>query len=367
MKNFVIFLLFLTSCTHIKKLEVEGVKKKNSSFSIAWIKNHDPLYDTGNLPIALNSPLIYKDMVFSGSAAGQFNAYDLETGRTLWSEGDGGEFRSTPLGYKENIIYGNGQGRVFSRNALTGKLNYVVDLDESVEGQGVHYKGRLFFHTRNHKLFCLDIETGRILWAYKRSISFLTTMQRASTPLVHEGRVYVGFADGFVAAFNVEDGAMLWESRTSEGAKFVDVDSRPIFWNGKLVVPSNLGKLAFLSPQTGQVIRRIQHASYRSPLVLNNGNLLFGTVNGKILEIDRNLTVIQEVKVANFSISNIQVWKEGHLVSGMGRELLLLDKKFALVSKFDLGHQFSSVFGVIDVNEQYAAVLSSRNRLYLFR
>lgn len=197
-----IFLLsfLLGSCSALKSYYPKAEVPNKPMFNPSWVKNLDPMYDSGNLPIALQSPLIHEGIVYVGSNAGFMQAYELENGKMVWSEKDDSTYHSSPVVYKDQVVYGTVQGRVISRHYTTGKIKYSVDLGASVETKGVIYKGRILFQLRNHQVFCLDVETGKILWGYKRSVSFVTTLQRSSTPVVYKDKVLVGFADGSFAA-----------------------------------------------------------------------------------------------------------------------------------------------------------------------
>ena len=143
---------------------------------------------------------------------------------------------STPTVYKDLLIYGTLQGRLFARNRITGILKYSVELGSGVETQGVIYKDRLYVHLRNHKIFCLDAQTGAVIWTYKRSMSYKTTLQRASRPLIYKDKLYVGFADGYLVSFSAQDGSLLWETKLAEDVKFLDVDTAPKLFFGKIFV-----------------------------------------------------------------------------------------------------------------------------------
>jgi outer membrane protein assembly factor BamB len=345
---------------------VEGVREKKHIFNPRWTKNLDPVYDTGNLPIALQSPLIYKQMVFIGDNNGEMNAYSLSDGRAVWNKVENGAYHSMPVAYKNNVIYGNASGRIYSRVFRDGKLNYSVDLGASVESRPVIYKGRMFVHTRNHKLFALDVETGKILWAYKRSVPFLTTLQRVSRPLVEKGRIYVGFADGNVAAFSIEEGVLLWETKVSQGNKFIDVDSAPIMVRGKIIVTSLSDSITVLNAKTGQIETKIAYAAARSPLV-SGDDLIIGTVDGEVVWLDKNFRLKRNVKIGNDSISNIAMWRGDMLITTVDGYLFSVDiNNYSIKEKKFLGHKSSAVFGHISIEDDSMATLSSRNRLYVF-
>lgn len=347
-------------------LTIETPVNPKSNFHPVWIKNLDPIYETGNLPIALNSPLIHEGLVYVGKSTGHMMAYQLSNGRKVWTKRENGGYHSKPVPYKDQIIYGNIEGRVSSRHYLTGKLKYSVDLDASVESPPVIYRGRMFFHLRNHKIFCLDVKTGKILWAYKRSVPYLTTLQRVSTPVVYRNKVYVGFADGYVASFGVEDGILLWEKKIANGNKFVDVDMTPVINGNRLYISSLSSQLNVLNAQTGALLQTVPLTPSRSPLV-TKGGILIGTLDGELVFLNKSLRQVYKRKISDFSISSIENWKNHYVVTTAGKTVFFVDKStLKEVERFDLGHSSSAVFGDTQVSDGKLAFLSSRNRLYVF-
>ncbi len=361
--------VLVLSCSTINKyFEIKKTEVKRSKFIPIWIKNNDPEHESGNLPIALNSPLIFKNMLYIGNNNGRFEAYELESGRVVWSKKDKGEYHGAPIIYKKQVIYGTTQGRVYSRDYLTGKIKYSVDLGSSIETAGVLYKGRIFFHTRNHKIFCLDVATGKFIWAYKRAIPHLTTLQRASKPIVYKNKLYVGFADGYIAVFSIEEGALLWEKKLSDANKFLDVDSSPVIIGGKLYIGSMAGSLNILDSETGRVVKVLPYIVSRAPYVRKD-KLFFGTVDGKLIVIDKNSDeVIFEKQFSKKTISSVVFWKDYIALSTVNGRLYLINYySYDILEHFDFGHLYSSVFGELVSFDKYLAVLSSRNRLYTFK
>ena len=298
-------------------------------------------------------------------------AYELDTGRKIWKSNDRGPFHSGSVAYKDNIIYGNGHGRIFSRHQITGKLKYSVDLGASVESRGVVYKGRIFFHLRNHQIFSLDVETGKILWAYKRSVPFITTLQRVSTPVIKNEKMFVGFADGTVCAFSIEDGILLWEKKIISGSKFIDVDLSPLFFRDKLYIGSHSGGLVVLNPVNGSILQRLDYKVSRTPLI-EKDKFLFGTTSGELILMDALFRPVMRKKISEAGISSISRWKKGYVVSTLKGEVFQVIPKFDLmefetVDRFDLGHSSSAVFGQTCAAGDLLAVFSSRNRLYVFK
>ena len=354
--------LLFSSCGH-----VQADKEKVPYFRVLWAKDHeitDPA--TGNLSIALNSPFIYEGIVYAGHNDGKMLAYELATGRDIWKAEDKSAYHAGPVIFKDQIIYGTVQGRVYSRQYLTGKPKYVVDLGASVETEGVLYRGKILFHLRNHQLFCLDAETGKILWAYKRSVPYQTTIQRASRPLVVDNKIFIGFADGYVAAFGIEDGVLLWENKLVSGNKFVDIDATPVMKDGKLFVASLTGPIAILEPNSGNLLRTLDYIASRSPLVRDE-QVLIGTTDGELVLLDKTFRELVKKKISKAAISSIVDWKGKLAVATVGANIYIVDPKtLETLEVYHLGHAYSAIFGQMQSLENKLAVLSSRNRLYLF-
>ena len=337
-------------------------------FTVAWAKNLDPVYETGNLPIALGSPLVSEGVVYQGDDRGQLWAIDIEDGRVLWKiEHPGHPLGASPVRFKDTLIYGSKDGRLFARHYITQNLRFAVDLGSPIEGTPTVAKGRVLVNLRNHKLVVLDFETGKILWAYQRSVPFSTTLQGQSRPVVYGDKVFVGFADGYVGSFRLEDGTMAWEQKLSFASKFVDVDMTPLIHGNRLYIGSAAGTLFSVNLKNGRILDRTPFAVTRAPFVDGN-KLLLGTVDGELIQMASNGKVERKAKVADGAITNLIAWKKGYIVSTVKGFLYFVDKEtFVPRDYFDFGSYASSVFGKIFVESDRLVVLSSRNRLYTFK
>lgn len=354
--------VLVSACSHIQP---DG--KAERPFSPVWTKNLDPLYDSGNLPIALQSPLIYEGLVFVGDNAGYFSAFELDNGRLVWKEKENTTYHAGAVGYKDQIIYGTVQGLVTSRQYLTGKIKYSVDLGASVETVGTIYEGRIFFQLRNHQVFALDLETGKILWAYKRSVPNLTTLQRASRPIVYKDKVIVGFADGALTALSLDEGVLLYETKLATTAKFLDVDATPFIHNDFLYAGAVGSSATVIDPKNGKILRKGDFSASAGPLLADN-QLVFGTPNGEIIVTDKNLNIERREKVTNNYITSLISYNKYFAIGTTDGAVRLIEPKMLKdVSHFTFGHAYSAIFGDLSSTDNYLAVLSSRNRLFVFK
>lgn len=360
-------LLSLVSCAKLDQM-LHGPKPEKKFFTRVWNKNIDPSYITGNLPITTGSPLVYEDLVFVGALSGNFYAYQLETGRSLWEAYEGQALGAMPGFFRDMVIYGSQEGRVFARHYLSGKLIYSVDLGAGVESRPVFYKGRMFFHLRNHKIVSLDASTGKILWAYKRSVPNLTTLHRVSTPVIYDNKLFVGFADGHIATLSIEEGLLLWDKKIAIASKFLDVDMTPVFTQQGLFIGSLAGDLQLLDPRNGKQRKVFNLTVSRAP-VFYKDQFYIGTTDGYLVKMSREGNVSQRLKLDKYSsVTNIIFWK-GHLVATntLGHLYQIDPETLQIRSRIHLGHDSSAIFGEIGYNSDFLTLLSSRNRVYTYK
>lgn len=368
--SFLIALLF-ASCA---KLEKVGIKLNNyphksqkEVFQLAWAKNLDPISQTGNLSIGYGTPIVHNEKVYFSDKLGFINVFDLISGRQLHKIDEGKQLSGKLGVYNNKLFYSSVSGRVYVRDLATMKLDYAIDLKAPIESAPLFHQGRAIFHLRNHQILALDAVSGKILWSYKRAIPYSTTLQRVSVPEAKGSRLFVGFADGYVGGFSLEEGVLEWESKITNANKFVDVDVRPVLFQGKLVVSSANGSLKYLSPQTGGQILSVDVTPGHTPLV-DGSRIVFGTTDGEVLIVDGNGQIAYKSKIAKAGISSLALWKNGYVVSTYDGNLFYISKdNMKIKGKWHLGTDFSTVFGKLVVSNGHLAVYSSRNRLYIFR
>jgi outer membrane protein assembly factor BamB len=358
-----LFLIFVSACA---KFEVKAPTHESDIFRVAWAKNLDPSFETGNLPIGLGAPRIFDDIVYMGSVSGFMTAYDLESGRVLWTEND-----KTPLGapvvyFNDHVAYGGLNGRFFVRNAVSGKLKYAIDLSAPIESAPFYHEGHIIIYLRGHQIVHLDAETGKVLWAYKRAVPVVTTLQRTTRPLIIGNKVVVGFADGFVGALSLEEGLLIWETKIIDQGKFVDIDLNPVLLGGMIITGSPSGELKAVNPDNGALARTFNVSVMAHPFVKGE-QLILGTNDGEVMIMAADGEILKRIKISTQPVSAVTWWRDTLVAASFDGHLTAIDPlTMKVTKKFALGYSYSSIFSDLVVDKDYLAVYSSRNRLYLF-
>lgn len=367
MKSFatLALLIFVSACSQLKK--IDHPVKETKFFKMAWAKNLDPEYISGNLPIGVGAPRIYDDIVYQGTLSGQMMAMDVESGRILWTSHEKMALGAAVARFGESVAYGSETGRLFVRHYLTGELKYAIDLSSPIESAPYFVQGRLLIYLRGHQIVNLDAETGKVLWSYKRAVPVTTTLQRTTKPLVLDQKVIVGFADGFVGALSFQEGSLLWETKIVENAKFVDVDLNPILAGPMVVTGSPSGELMGINPQTGAVAMNFG-VSVMSHPYLKGQQLLVGTNDGEVMLLSLSGEKLKTISISKEPVSAVSWWKDHIIAASFDGKLRAIDPLTSkVVDSFEMGYTYSSIFSDLVTTDDYLAIYSSRNHLYIFR
>ncbi|MGE3608204.1 MAG: PQQ-binding-like beta-propeller repeat protein [Bacteriovoracaceae bacterium] len=363
MRIVLLSLLFIVGCGQMRP---HAPLQEKKILSVVWSKNLDSNYVSGNLPIGVGAPRIFQDIVYMGSMDGVMSAYDLESGRTLWSIKEKSELGAPAEFFNDHIAYGGLSGRLYVRHYLTGKLKYAIDLSAPIESAPVYFNGRLIIYLRGHQIAYLDAETGKILWVYKRAVPVTTTLQRTTKPLFLGNKVILGFADGYIGALSTDEGLLVWETKIVETSKFVDVDINPTLVGGVIVTGSPSGELKAINPDNG-AIAQSYGVSVMSHPVVRGDQLILGSNDGEVLLMNVGGEVLKKVKISKAPVSALAWWKGNIVAASFDGKLRVVDPlSMKVLDEFALGYEYSSVFSDLVVSEDYLAVYSSRNRLYVF-
>src|SRR5690606_26603123 len=121
--------------------------------------------------------------------------------------------------------------------------------------------------TVDGKLVALDAATGQQRWIYETTIPALT-LRGSSKPVFASNTVLAGFANGMVAAVNVNNGFLLWEERVAipqgryDIERVIDVDGDLLLAGNTLFASSYQGNLMAFDVQSGKITWVMDASSY---------------------------------------------------------------------------------------------------------
>ena len=172
-----------------------------------------------------------------------------ETNKTIWTHSVGGV--SSPVVYGGKVFIASTVRGIFAFEASSGELVWNIPTGGIIVASLAAAEGLLYVATynnwglgmrlfQNNQVLAYDIETGRNEW------NFTVGADVFSSPVVDEGRLYIGAFDGQVYALDARTGRLIWAFQTDDM-----VWSSPAVWEGLVFVGSDDGKVYALKADNG--------------------------------------------------------------------------------------------------------------------
>jgi len=244
-----------------------------------------------------SSPTVWKGAVFVGSEDGYLYAIDAASGAIRWKTRTGaGDVSSSPAVFGDLVIVTGADGAVWAVSTATGQVQWKVPTSEPLpyrlfgtdprthdywSSSPVVADGVVFVGSADGGIYALDAATGRLRWKVQ------TDAAVRSSPAVDRQRVYVGSFDGNLYALDRATGAVCWKFKTAGNAFFPtgEIQSSPAVANGLVYVGARDGMLYALDAVTGRPRwRSDQQMSWvnTSPAVAG-GLVIIGVSDGESL------------------------------------------------------------------------------------
>ncbi len=177
--------------------------------------------------------------IFVGSSDGGLYALRADDGQKLWRFETLGFVQSAPLyDPAEDVLYfGSNDGALYKVDARNGALRWRFMSNAEVARRPVLDGGTLFVTNANDTVLAIEPATGKLLWHQHRTPAAGMEVAGHSGVAVFHGKVYAGFSDGVITAFDAKTGAERWqpvdlageaEQALGQLPEQLDVDSTPI-------------------------------------------------------------------------------------------------------------------------------------------
>ena len=248
---------------------------------------------------AYNSPVIYKDVVYCGTAP-YFAAFDLKTGKELWKahtkdgnapmKDDWISCRSSPSVDSARVYLPiNFSSGFFALDRQDGTV-----LWSKKEGfGGTNFSpvvdGGVVYHVADSKFYALAGEDGKELWH-----ADMGGGDTASSLAVGDSTLVVGAPDGNVMSFDKKSGDRLWSFKTGTSIGSFSayarggsqVMARPVISGDKVYVGANNGVLYVLDLSSGKMVWCLDFGVPVLSSAVVHGNMLYvATCDGNVFGI----------------------------------------------------------------------------------
>ena len=137
----------------------------------------------------------------------------------------------------------------------------------------------IYVRTNDSKVTAINVDTGEFLWINSQIPSELS-IRGASSPLLYEDKVFVGFEEGKIVAYNALNGDITWQTQLPaiETETIIDrlndIDGSMIIEDSILYAISYQGSIAAIDTYSGQILWSRQASSINGIDIFDN-NIIF--------------------------------------------------------------------------------------------
>jgi outer membrane protein assembly factor BamB len=240
-------------------------------------------------------PVIAYERLYFANNSGRFYAVNAKTGKRAWKFDSGRCVAASPA-VNDHVVFmtflnrrpcnrGNKleglTGEVIAFSAGFGKIRWRKMIGPS-ESSPLVANGRVYVGDWTGRVYALDEKTGKTVWTYR-------TRNRIKSGVTLSGnRLYVGSYDHNVYALNARTGKLIWRTEAQERlfgrATFY---STPAAAYGRVYVGGTDGKVYSFGAASGKI--RWTHSTggfvYSSPAVWNR-TVYAGSYSGRFYALD---------------------------------------------------------------------------------
>ncbi|MBL4606305.1 MAG: outer membrane protein assembly factor BamB [Pseudomonadales bacterium] len=237
-------------------------------------------------------PVVTEKMIYAADPQGVVVAIDRQSGEIVWKENlnisiGGGLFAGYGL-----VLLGSSDGELLVLDQDSGKEKWRVGLSGEILSAPQSNGELIVVQTTDGSLYALDAVTQAQKWVYKTIVPVLS-LRGTSTPLIKNGQVLAGFANGKFISISVDTGIPKWESVValpegrSELERIVDVDGRFVVDGDIAYVGAYQGKVVAIELSSGRILWKKDMSSHVG-LESSLSNLYLATSAGELLALDQS-------------------------------------------------------------------------------
>ena len=292
----------LSACSYFgggKEVDLDApveLEKFEPQLSVVKAWSHNLGKGSGKIgPISI--PAIDGDKLFSADHNGTVTAIDLNSGKRIWQRKLKKTYISGATGASEGLVLvGTSQGQIIALSQSDGSTLWTSQVSSEVLAPPATNGDSVVVLSLDGKVHGLDAQDGSDRWLVDTNMPLLTVRGNSAPIVVRDIAMnnnisldvaFIGHDNGKVAAYAMEDGVLLWEARVGvpEGRtdleRMVDVDGRPLYFNGTLYAVSFQGGLMAIQPNTGRAAW-FQKASSNHGAGGYGGTLAITEANGNV-------------------------------------------------------------------------------------
>jgi len=212
-------------------------------------------------------PAIDAQRLFLADPDGDVEAVDRDNGERLWRVDLEVPISGGPGVAGGLVLVGTEDAELIALDAETGEERWRRRVSSEVLSSPAGESGIVVVRTIDDRVSALNASSGEERWNFAQTVPVLT-LRGNSSPIVHNGRVIVGFANGKLSGLALDSGKPIWETviatahGRSELERVVDLDADPVLVEGVVYSAGFQSELAAVSEASGVILWKREMSSY---------------------------------------------------------------------------------------------------------
>ena len=204
-------------------------------------------------------PAIDGGRIFVAEYRGHVAAFNAESGEKIWKTDIKGRIIGGVGVGGDLVLVGTSEAEVVALGWGDGEIRWRAQIESQVLSQPAADPDTVVVHSLGGDLYGLEAETGKRRWIFDRDTPVLS-LRGSSSPVLIQGVVIAGLANGNLVALDAANGRQLWEASVaiprgrSELERMVDIDSKPQIRSGVIYAVAYHGRVAAIDGSSGGVI-----------------------------------------------------------------------------------------------------------------
>ena len=254
-------------------------------------------------------PVIADGMLVVVDGLNWLRAYDARSGSLRWELRTGLTITGGIGVAGESLLVGTRRGQVVAYALKDGHVLWRTSVSSEVLAPPAVADGVAVIRSGDGKLFGLNVQDGKQLWMFERSVPTLS-LHGTGSAVIAGDEVFAGLANGKLVDLNLKDGSLLWEVAVampqgrSELERMVDVDADPLVVGDTVYAVAYQGRVVALERSSGRELWARDMSSYRN-MAADGHALYVSDDQGDVWAFDRSsgAALWKQQKLRNRSVS----------------------------------------------------------------
>jgi outer membrane protein assembly factor BamB len=212
-------------------------------------------------------PVVQDDRLFIADPKGRVEAFDRLTGKSLWRTDTEAPISGGPGVAGGLVLVGTAEAELIALDEEQGEERWRRRVSSEVMSTPAGEAGVVVVRSIDDRVTAINAGTGEERWNFDQTLPVLT-LRGNSSPIVKNGRVIVGFANGKMVGLALDSGKPIWETviatphGRSELERVVDLDADPVLVEGVVYEAGFQSELAAISEGSGVILWKRELSSY---------------------------------------------------------------------------------------------------------